>query len=419
MPALASRVGRARLIQTLFGIGGVEGLVGTAGLQDTERGDGHPLAAGDEHRHHVALTQSYGLQVRGDAVAQGVNLGIGVALVLVDHSHVVGGGFHLALEERHDGLGGVVVHVGLVEQVERRHLRGGGDLDVAEALAAEHPLDHGLITLQILGDEGLGVFVRVILGLHLVVAVADEGLQVERGVESAVANALGLHGIATQLIVGEEHAMPCEHAVALRAQVFHQVAERVNGVLAATAHLLLAGFQEFGHGGALGVFHVYGQGLHQHAYRAAHPLVVAAIVDGGEERLLLVVELGQQEGVGGGEQRAPEDAVLLAECIHACGVGSEGVEQAALCDGGLLKVGNQWCEHVTTVEVAGIPLLRLLEEGRLTLGLLVLRHLGLRDLFFLGGDATVGLVDVAEHQLHRCAIDDDVVVVDEKIEVLG
>ena len=40
-------------VQALLGIARVKGLVGTAGLQHTQRGNGHPLAARDEYRHHI------------------------------------------------------------------------------------------------------------------------------------------------------------------------------------------------------------------------------------------------------------------------------------------------------------------------------------------------------------------------------
>jgi len=43
-------------VQTLGGIARVEGLVGAAGFQHTEGGNGHPFAARDDNRHHVFPT---------------------------------------------------------------------------------------------------------------------------------------------------------------------------------------------------------------------------------------------------------------------------------------------------------------------------------------------------------------------------
>ena len=40
-------------VQTLCGVAGVERLIGAAGLQHAERGDGHPLTAGNKHRDDI------------------------------------------------------------------------------------------------------------------------------------------------------------------------------------------------------------------------------------------------------------------------------------------------------------------------------------------------------------------------------
>ena len=45
-------------VETLFGIGGVERLIGASGFQNTYRGNGHPFAPGNEHRHHVAVSKA-------------------------------------------------------------------------------------------------------------------------------------------------------------------------------------------------------------------------------------------------------------------------------------------------------------------------------------------------------------------------
>ena len=138
----------------------------------------------------------------------------------------------------------------------------------------------------------------MVFGFHLVVATEDEGLQVERCVERAVANALGLHRLSAHLVVREEHAVPGKHRVALEFQVFHDVAERIDIVVAATAHLLLSSLQVVHHGSIGSELSVHGQRLHEHTDGMGQFLGLAAVIDGIEQRFLLVVELGQQIGVG-------------------------------------------------------------------------------------------------------------------------
>ena len=45
--------------ESLFWIAGVERLICASGLQHTERGDGHPLAAGDEHRDDILQSEPF------------------------------------------------------------------------------------------------------------------------------------------------------------------------------------------------------------------------------------------------------------------------------------------------------------------------------------------------------------------------
>ena len=88
-------------------------------------------------------------------------------------------------------------------------------------------------------------------------------------------------------------------------------------MLAATAHLFLAVQQQVQHSGFGRELGIDGQRLDSHAHRTGKTLVRAAVIDRREQRFLLVVELGQQEGIGRGEQRALEHAVLLAVVVHA------------------------------------------------------------------------------------------------------
>ena len=146
-------------------------------------------------------------------------------------------------------------------------------------------------------------------------AVADKCLQVERRIEGTVADALHLHRLIAHRVVREQAGVPCEHRIALRFQVFHQVAEGIDIVLATAAHLLLTGTQKVEHCRVVGKLGIDGQCLDEHSHGAAQSLVLTTVKHRREQRLLLVVELRQQQGIGLREQRALEDAVRLAEGI--------------------------------------------------------------------------------------------------------
>ena len=188
-------------------------------------------------------------------------------------------------------------------------------------------------------------------------------------------------------------------------------------MLPAAVHLLLSGLQVVDNRSLVVELCIDGQRLDEHAYGVVHSFVAAAIIDCGEQRLLLVVEFGQQEGVCRREQGALEDAMLLAERLHTVAADGERACQAAFTDGCLLAVGNQRSVHVAAVERLCIPLPGLLEGGRLSLRLFLQGHIGQRDVLFVGSDALISLVDVGEHLLHRRAIDDDMMIVDEQIQV--
>ena len=353
-------------VEALFRIRGIKGLIGTASLQHTERGDGHPLAAGYEDRDDVFQTETSGSDVGCYAVAQLVYLFISIALVSIDNGDVVGRFLRLTAEQRHDGLRVVVRHIVLVEAVERRQLRGGGYLHVAKKLVIEESLHHSLVALEILADERLRIFVAVVFRLDMILSVLDKCLDIERSLKGAVAQTDGLHRLAAQLLVGKEHTVPGKHRVGLQSEVVHHVAEGVGLVAAHTAHLLLSGFQKVEDGRRVVKLAIDGQRLHRHAHRMEEALVGASVVDGGEERLLFVVILGQQETVGCGEKVAPEDAVLLAETVYAGHIDAECAHLRCLAVDGFFEVGHQLCETVVAVEVPGIPLLALLESCRPT-----------------------------------------------------
>ena len=222
-------------------------------------------------------------------------------------------------EERDDGLRRIIRDIGLVETVEYFHLRGCGDIDVAQTLVGKHSLDDGLVALEELTDERLRVFIASILSLHLQAAIANESLQIERSIERAVADALYSHRLVAHLVVSKQRSVPGKHRVGLRLQVFHHVTIAVNIVLAASADLLLIGKQVVEYGRVGGELSIYGERLDEHADGVAQALVVSPVVDCGEERLLLIVEFGKQKSISRREQRALENAIFLTERINGIG----------------------------------------------------------------------------------------------------
>ena len=169
-------------IEALLGITRVERLVGTTGLEHTQRCDGHPFAAGNEHRHHVFSPQALAGDMGGNVVADFVNLGIGEPLVKIHGGYSIGRGLDLLAEQRYDVLTVVIFQFARVKAVEDSHLACSSDVDVAQVNLRKEALKHSLVALQNLTDEGLGVLIGVVLGLDLALAILDKDLHVEGGI---------------------------------------------------------------------------------------------------------------------------------------------------------------------------------------------------------------------------------------------
>ena len=190
-------------------------MISTPSLQHTQRGNSHPLATGYQDRYHIFCAQPFGSNTTSNTVADGIHLGIGVFLVLINHGDVFGCRLGLTTEQRDDGLRVVIVHIRLVEAVEHLYLRGCRNIDIAKKLLGEESLDHSLIALQILTDNLLRIFVAIVFCFHLILTIQDKGFQIERSFQGAVAETDGLHRLAAQLLVGKHHAVPGKHRVAL------------------------------------------------------------------------------------------------------------------------------------------------------------------------------------------------------------
>ena len=77
--------------------------------------------------------------------------------------------------------------------------------------------------------------------------------------------------------------MPGETRIKLQTEVVDRIAEGIGLVLAASAHLLLSGFQVVEHRRLVVIFGIDRQRLDSHTDRVQEPLVRAAIIDGKEE----------------------------------------------------------------------------------------------------------------------------------------
>ena len=141
---------------------------------------------------------------------------IGVFFLLIHHSDVFRRGFRLLTEQGNDGLCIIVIHIGLVEAIEHLHLMFRRNTDLTKILLAEESFDHSLVALQILADDLLRILVAVVFRLHLILAIQDKRLQIERGLQGTVAQADGLHWLAAQLLVRKHHAVPGKHRITLQ-----------------------------------------------------------------------------------------------------------------------------------------------------------------------------------------------------------
>ena len=133
---------------------------------------------------------------------------------------MVGRGFGLTAEQRHNGLCVVVVDVGHVEAVEQRFLRCRGDVNVGQLLAREESRHDGFVALHECVDKGLGVLVCVELRLDVVAAAADQGFDIDGRFERRVDQSCRLHAVA---VLVEHLTMPGEHRGRLKAKVGHHI----------------------------------------------------------------------------------------------------------------------------------------------------------------------------------------------------
>ena len=405
-------------VQTLGRIGGIERLIGAAGLQYADGCDGHPLAAGDQHGDDVSDPQPARGDVRGDPVADRVDFGVRVAPLLVHYGGNVRSGCGLGAEQRNDGLVLVVREVGEVEAVQDLDLSGRGDADVADIFLYQQAAQHGIVTLQEGGDKLFRIKVGVVFGLELEAAVPDEGFQIEGDVQRAVPEADDVRRLPAKVVFGEDVAVPGEHGVGGNVEVTDEVDIGIGIVLPASFRHLLGGTQEIEYGGVVIEPGKHGNCPDGHSHGAGVALILAPVIYRRVIRLLFIVEPGEQERIRRGEDGAAEYAVFLAEGVQPRHLHVQRPEQVAFRGSRSLEIGEEGSAGVAAVEGLGIPFLALRKGLAPVVPGLRLGDLGHRNGLGLKLLACIGLVDVLEDDLHRGAVDDDMVEVREEVEML-
>ena len=86
-------------VQALLGITRVKRLISTASLQDTERGDDHPLATGNDDADSILQSQAFRCDISGNTVTQLIHFPVRIAVVLEHHGHLVGRSLCLTAEQ--------------------------------------------------------------------------------------------------------------------------------------------------------------------------------------------------------------------------------------------------------------------------------------------------------------------------------
>ena len=246
-----------------------------------------------------------------------------------------------------------------------------------------------------------------------------ESHQIKRHSLVVLTELYGLHGFAHQFGVIKYGPVPCKYGVGLQVEIVHDVGIGIDIVFTATDHLFLTCFQEVEHSSLFRELGINGQRLHRHTNGMLELLLGTVVENRGKQRFLLVVILGQQEGICRREESAFLNAIGLTEGIHLVHV---DVENADFMGGrvfGNLEVGDELGKCVTTVKILGIPLFSLFKGW-------CFAHLGFGKGKFLhrhllGGKrvTVVSLLHIAKHVGKRGAVEDDMMCIEEPIEMVS
>ena len=147
--------------EAVGGIGGVEGEVGGAGLEDGQEGDHQVEGAFHEYADQDVGAGAEATQVAGQAIGPGVELGVGEGVVAAGQGGGVGGQLDLAFDQ-------------LVEAGVDREL-GGGGVEIEQDLVALGAGHEGQG-----GDRGVGVIDQGLEQDPEVVGHAGDGVRAEQ-----------------------------------------------------------------------------------------------------------------------------------------------------------------------------------------------------------------------------------------------
>ena len=148
-------------------IGGVQGLIGRSGLQDTQRCRCHVGISRNEHGNHAAPPDAHVSQMARDALGNVVNLGIGQNLVLEDDRGALGV-FLRAFSEQRDDVCHGIVRPGGVEAIQPLCCLAVDQPDVCQSVSAQHFRQYPLVYMQ----EFAGKVLRV-QGFLIVKIISD------------------------------------------------------------------------------------------------------------------------------------------------------------------------------------------------------------------------------------------------------
>ena len=282
---------------------------------------------------------------------------------------------------------------------------------------SEESLCHRLVTLQELANECFAVFVGTIFGLNEEVTATAIGLDIHPTLTTIIVQSASLHRQSAQLFGLKQRTMPGKACSRLQTQVGHCVAEAIGCMLAAPRHLLLSGSEEVDHRRVVRVLRIDGQRLDEHRHCTDQSFVGSSVVDGTEQHLLLIVELGQQVGVNGGEERTLEDAVFHAKGFYPLLCHRQLPGEQSFLRLRFFPVGQQRSIAVAAVEMLCIPLFVGEEGVGLPDCLFMDSHITQSHLFGLQCLAAIGPLDVLQQHSARGTVADDMVNVLQQIVV--
>ena len=316
-------------VEALLRVGRIQRLIGTAGLEDAQGGQGHPLAAADEHGHHIFRLQSPGGDGRGDAVCEGIGLSVGAGIVLVADSRRIRRLSGLPAEEAYDGLGGVHFLGVMVEALQLLQALSVHEGHLIQFLVLQQASDHAFHSVGKGLHQGFAVFAVVIAQHNGLLPLATVNVDAQRELGSAGIHVFSRHRLSVYPVIGQHAHLVGQHHLRLEAELGGHLGEGIILVLQGGLEVLVALLQE-GFGAFLRAVSGQGQGIHEHTVAFGRLQIAAAVADGADIDFLVGV-VGAQGKVGGTQiETGGRDAHLLAEGMD---IGLDKLSQVHLAAG--------------------------------------------------------------------------------------